>query len=299
MRRLMPCGRAAVIGILAMTMLACSSETPQTPPAALNERATNPAAKSGPSGIAELMAEVSGVRPPPSGSHAAAVGAAPRPIAESQDVRSSPPGGTGEQPLVRPEFVETIAPAWIFSPPAAQVDGVRIGWYFNRAIDAFREAIDENKPLVLIVGEQWCDYCLNLARDALRCAAIDRFAGDAAFAYSFVSSDRGAESLADSLRITAYPTITVLEPETRMLLERRRITGYFDATLLGGHLETILWKTPPRLYPTIDWDGKTELPDSAFPKGPLRSGSPATVASAESGAASRGLEHIPPTPKCR
>lgn len=184
-------------------------------------------------------------------------------------------------------------PERILAPVSAEVREVWIGWYVERSIDAFRVAIERNVPLVLIVSEDWCRYCVNLANNSLRCTAVNRFAGEAVFAISSPSKDRGANAIASSLEIEAYPTITVLEPEARMLLERGRINGYFESSKLGEHLETILWKTPPRGY--RDKNGVLEKPPAPW--------SPITRIGSELGASlgvtNRGLKHAPPQPNCK
>lgn len=121
--------------------------------------------------------------------------------------------------------------------------------YRDHSIDAFREAIDKNKPLVLVVSEDWCGYCKNLERE-LGKPAVQNFKDKAVFSISSPTKDKGCAAIAGSLNIDAYPTITVLEPEARMLLERGRINGYFSGEKIGEHLDTIINKTPPRKYET-------------------------------------------------
>jgi len=292
-------GRVVALAILIVaTAVACGQEPPPSPPAAVVPKDGSVTPTS--AGVSALMDRLSTIQPPAQGSRASAlVREAMLPTAASRLIERGP-GASGEQPLQR-VGAEIADPTRLFPPVAAQVPMVWIGWYVNRSIDAFRQAIDENKPLVLVVAEDWCKYCVNLANDALRCSAVDRFAGDAVFAYSFPSSDRGAKAIATSLKIDGYPTITVLEPESRILLERGRINGYFESQVLGRHLETILWKTAPRVLPA-DWD--EAIAERREPKaGPApstpRPGSAATSTSALFGAASRGLTHAPPAPQCQ
>jgi hypothetical protein len=123
-------------------------------------------------------------------------------------------------------------------------------------------------------------------RFAIRCPSVNRFAGEAVFAYVIPTRDKGAVAIASSLDINAYPTITVLEPEARMLLERGRINGFQNATPLGMYLETILWDTPPR-----EFEGGSGI------KAPV--GPPPSTADAESGAAREPLLMLAPAPQCR
>jgi hypothetical protein len=247
------------------------------------------------------MDKLSNAQPPAQGSRAAAlVRRATLPTYTSPFVVKPPAqGGEGLLQRLGGESSDTTR---LFPAVAAQVPKVWIGWYVNRAIDAFRQAIDENKALVLVLAGDWCEHCVNIATDALRCAAVDRFAGDAVFAYSFPASDRGAMSIGGSLKIESYPTITVLEPESRILLERGRINGYFEASTLGEHLDTLLWKTPARVLPDDFDTAATDTRDPGSVPNPVVTaprGRPATPESALFGAASRGLSHVPPAPKCK
>lgn len=178
------------------------------------------------------------------------------------------------------------------------------GWYVENTFDAFSRAADQNKPMVLVVSESWCEHCVRLVRDSLRCPSIDRFAGGAVFAIGSPSRDRVVSAIATSLKIEKYPTIVVLEPDVRMLLERGSVNGYFPSSTLGEHLETLLWKTKPEDY--ISEDGVAEpLP----PQKPFAGQNPLTywtsppdsaqsIAAARSGATQRGLKHAAPAPKC-
>ena len=128
---------------------------------------------------------------------------------------------------------------------------------------------------------------------ALRCAAVERLAGEAVFVYGFPSRDLSTVAIAGSLKIDAYPTIIILEPESRILIERARISGFFEATTLGNHLEEILWRVKPQAYE--DFEPGAEK----FPRASPRAARPATAQEAEAGAKQRGLVHGPPAPVCQ
>ncbi len=288
-------------GILTMVTLAACTETPRDPPSDPPPTTAPPAVapKNTSAGVGALMDKLSTWKPPAQGSRAIAfVREAAKPVADSPMIeRSRGTEAGGAKPPI-----EGFDPTRVFAPTDAEVAKVWIGWYVNRSIDAFRKAIDENKPLVLVVAEGWCKYCVNLAYDSLRCAAVDRFAGDAVFAYSFPTTDNGARSIAGSLKVDAYPTIVVLEPESRLLLERGRINGYFDANRIGGYLDTLLWKTPARVLPP-DWDGTIgeRGTSSAAPPSVSLPASPdgqARTSNALTQAARLGLQHAAPAPKC-
>jgi hypothetical protein len=305
--------RGLAVTMISLAALGCTPEAPKD--AAAEAVKTEP-----PASVAELFDRLSGDAPPAQGSRAAAlVRAATAPVADSLQSESTPPVRAVSDPpagsLERVQAETAAELGQVLAQVSDEVPQVWIGWYVDRSIDAFREAIDKNKPLVLVVSEDWCSYCQWLAYDALRCPAVDQYAGEAVFAFSSPSKEKGANAIADSLDIAAYPTITVLEPEARMLLERGRINGYFDASALGEHLDTIIHKTAPRKFEDVPVDVLSPAGGAAGPNAPppdpmadaIKSLStwnpaparPGSIATAESGAASRGLKHAPPAPKCR
>jgi hypothetical protein len=221
-----------------------------------------------------------------------------KPLAQSASIEQQTEQFLAAPSQASPAQRPAAAARETLSPVLAQFPGVWIGWYVNRSIDAFRVAIDRNQALVLVLGEDWCNFCTHLIQDSLRCPAVQRYAGDAVFAYGVPSLDKGSAAIAGSLGIDAWPTITVLEPEARMLLERGRINGYFEASTLGEHLDTILYQTPKRRYEDqpagLGW-----FPFVASLHAQSASRRPQTTANAAAGAVQRGLKHSPPEPRCR
>lgn len=272
----------AIVMLTTLTLAACTQETTPNTEAANTEIAPTEPASVSP--VIDTLAEGSSVT----------ARASAAPLAESAETeRSQAAEPSDVKALERVEFEEFDA-ARFLAPVSAEVPEVWIGWYVNRSIDAFRVAIDRSVPLVLVIGETSCKYCTNLIYNSLRCSAVDRFAGDAVFAFSSPASDRAAMAIASSLKIETYPTTTVLEPEARMLLERGRINGYFESSKMGEHLETILWKSAPRVY-SDEYDDPEDtarrrtLPPARF----------ASELGASIGATNRGLKLAPPTPQCK
>src|SRR5262249_4208438 len=105
------------------------------------------------------------------------------PLAETGQTEKAAATPTGALERVQ---ADPLSVDGVFPPPSATVPAIWNGWYVNHAIDAFRVAIEENKPLVIVIGEDWCKYCGQLAFQSLRCPNVDRFAGEAIFAFSFV-----------------------------------------------------------------------------------------------------------------
>jgi hypothetical protein len=195
------------------------------------------------------------------------------------------------EPVRRPVRQSFEDVPWLAALPEQNVPGVQVGWYINRSIDAFRDAIDSNKPLVLVAVIKECGYCDQLL-SALRCSEVGRLAGEAVFGVLIPERDLGGSAIIGSLNIDAYPTITVLEPEARMLLERGRINGYFNAENIGRHLTTILW-TAPRSYTEFD-------PAAIRLEPPALSGpQPRSAEEAAAEAKKLGLVPRPPLPVCK
>ncbi|MBX9693544.1 MAG: thioredoxin fold domain-containing protein [Cyanobacteria bacterium] len=116
-----------------------------------------------------------------------------------------------------------------------------IDWsrFRDNATDAYNYALQTNRPLVLVIGEDWCTHCLNLEIE-LRNQNLTQFSQDAVFAYVHPSRDPAAQALAQRLGVTAYPVISILEPNSQMIEERARLNGFFTADQLQGHFRDIL-----------------------------------------------------------
>lgn len=261
--------------------------------AACSPQAEKPAANAAPANATVLLDQLAAGEAPQGERGASRAETA---VADSSDIERTPPVTPASTGALERVQYDVFDPGQLLAPPDAEISDVWIGWHVNHAIDAFRQAIDKNVPLVLVVSEGWCRYCTDLIKDSLRCPAVDRFAGEAVFAVSSPSSDKGAMAIAGSLEIDAYPTITVLDPEARMLLERGRINGHFASAKLGEHLETILWNTPPRVYSDQYGEDPNQARAAAAwtPKKEIGS-----QLGAELGAKNNGLKHAPPEPKCQ
>ncbi|WP_374571184.1 thioredoxin fold domain-containing protein [Phenylobacterium sp.] len=120
------------------------------------------------------------------------------------------------------------------------VPGRRIGWYVDDALLAYKRALDEHKPMVLVFGERWCGYCGDMIAQALTCPNVNALSGQAVFAYSEASVDKGAATIANSLGIKKYPTVAILEPDPNMLRERGRMEGLYGDTEMAKLLRRLL-----------------------------------------------------------
>lgn len=142
----------------------------------------------------------------------------------------------------------------------------RIGWHINDARSAYRQAVTQGKPLVLIFGTSGCGFCQKLLTEVLPCDSVNRLAGRAVFAYSEPASDKSAGYIATELQIKQAPTITVIEPAKGKFEERARITGYFSATQVSADLEKFLsvetsWNGSE--LPVVPASARTGQPEAA------------------------------------
>jgi hypothetical protein len=212
----------------------------------------------------------------------------PNRLTEFKDLGPAATPEPVHRPVRRQRFEDVPSLAAL---PEENVPGVQIGWYINKSIDAYLEAIDRNKPLVLVAVIEECEHCDRLL-SAMRCSEVGRLAGEAVFAALIPARDLAGSAMTGSLNISTYPTITVVEPEARMLLERGRINGYFNAEDAGRHLTTILW-TPPRRFTEFD-------PAATSPAPPTLSGpQPRSVEEAAAEAKKLGLVPRAPLPVCK
>lgn len=129
------------------------------------------------------------------------------------------------------------------------IPGRRIGWHFDDLLGVYKQAIRENKPLIIVYGEDQCKYCGGMIVEALTCPKVNALAGSAIFGYSVPSRDPGAKVAAKSLDIHSYPSVSVLEPDRKMLREDGRIVGFYRdndlASTLAGILRKSGWPVAP------------------------------------------------------
>ncbi|MGI9415535.1 MAG: thioredoxin fold domain-containing protein [Hyphomicrobiales bacterium] len=145
--------------------------------------------------------------------------------------------------LTLPSDPKTVATARLnryLTSNAQETGPGRIGWHINDALAAYKRAVAENKPLVLIFGKSDCGACKKMLADVLPCTGVNRFAGRAVFAYSEPATDSAARYIGAKLLVNRAPTITIIEPRGDKIEERARITGYFSAAIVSADLEKFL-----------------------------------------------------------
>lgn len=123
--------------------------------------------------------------------------------------------------------------------PKSEVPGRQIGWYDN-SLDAFVKAVENNQPLVVVFGSRDSSLTQLLGTSVLSCPHLNNLAGLAVFTYGEPQGDEYARRMAVHLKLTDYPTISVIAPRTDQLTEMFRMEGFFDAESIANDLQKVL-----------------------------------------------------------
>jgi S1-C subfamily serine protease len=172
--------------------------------------------------------------------------------------------------------------------PTQEVPGRQIGWTVNRTLDAFTRAVEENRILVMVFGDHTSDLTIRTGDLVMPCPQMNRLAGSAVFAFGSPLVDEHARRMAVALKLTDYPTVSVIAPRTDRLTELYRLEGFFDATTLAADLEKAIvaarhWPRdlprPTGVLPGhyLAYGGLVCTPQAAERLGTARSPSPPTA----------------------
>jgi hypothetical protein len=124
--------------------------------------------------------------------------------------------------------------------PSQEIAGAQIGWFVNDTLGAFTDAVEKQRPLILVLGDSTSKLTLAFAQYVAPCPHLNQLAGAATFAYGSPPSDEYARRVASHLKLTDYPTISVLAPQTDILHELYRLEGFFDAATAASDLYQLL-----------------------------------------------------------
>ena len=141
--------------------------------------------------------------------------------------------------------------------PRQDVRGSQIGWYVNDTLEAFVHAVENNKALIIVFGDKTSPLTMAMSARVAACPHLNRLAGAAVFAFASPSVDEYARRMASHLRLTAFPTISIVAPRTDKLTELYRLEGFFDAETIANDLLSALGQA--RLWPA-DMDRPGPLP---------------------------------------
>lgn len=124
--------------------------------------------------------------------------------------------------------------------PSQEVPGSQIGWFVNRSLDAFVKAVEDQKALIMVFGDHTSPLTQAFARFVTSCPQLNQLAGVAVFAYGSPLTDEYARRMAVHLKLSVYPTISVIAPRTDQLTEAYRLEGFFHAQSVADHLQRVL-----------------------------------------------------------
>ncbi|MBL8821945.1 MAG: hypothetical protein JNJ77_05100 [Planctomycetia bacterium] len=116
--------------------------------------------------------------------------------------------------------------------PQAKAEPNHIQWELN-TLDAFVKAVEEEMPLVVVFlanPKDRYENQRNLSNDfqvVLNSKELLMFKGKAIFAKGFAHEDEYARRMASHLKLTVYPTVSIIEPRTDALTECYRMEGFF------------------------------------------------------------------------
>ncbi len=118
--------------------------------------------------------------------------------------------------------------------PNREVRGTQIGWYVNDTLEAFTHAIENSKALIVVFGDKTSPYTMAMSERVAACPHLNRLAGAAVFAFASPNVNEYARRMAVHLRLTDFPTISVIAPRTDKLTELHRLEGFFDAETIAN-----------------------------------------------------------------
>ncbi|QNH11089.1 thioredoxin family protein [Xanthomonas sp. SI] len=123
--------------------------------------------------------------------------------------------------------------------PAKAPDSAGIAWREGDVDDAFAEAREQNKPVLLYWGAAWCPPCNRLKATLFKDPAF--IARTRAFVAVHLDGDsEGAQAWGERFGIKGYPTIIVLRPDRS---EVTRLAGDSDTGRLAEALRVAATRT--------------------------------------------------------
>lgn len=127
----------------------------------------------------------------------------------------------------------TLSIAMLLNNP---IQGAEIAWH-KKMPDAMREAAKQHKPMLVMVGAQWCGYCHRMQAETFRNPAVTTRI-TAQFVPVLLDADEQA-AFVEAQNIESLPTVLIIAPDRHVL---GRITGFQSATQLDARLAS--FKTP-------------------------------------------------------
>jgi hypothetical protein len=112
---------------------------------------------------------------------------------------------------------------------------VRIHWWFDRAFDAYTEALANGRPTLIIFSARPCGFCKTM-EDKFRCPALVRYAGEMEFAITRRNEDPGGDHLAAALDVVRCPTLIML----RTHLDKLHVVGRIEVVFSAEEIDRVI-----------------------------------------------------------
>ncbi len=118
-----------------------------------------------------------------------------------------------------------------------------ISWRDN-SLEAFVEAVENDKPMVVVFGDNssplFNKQIQEMKNDQKQ--LLESLSDRAVFVVGKPTEDEYARRMASHLKLTDYPTISVIAPRTDQLTETYRMEGYFPVADIYSDLDKALPK---------------------------------------------------------
>lgn len=127
-----------------------------------------------------------------------------------------------------------------------------ISWRDN-SLDAFVEAVENDKPMVVVFGDDSSPLFNRQIQEMKsdKNNLMSRLSNRAVFVVGKPSEDEYARRMASHLKLTDYPTISVIAPRTDQLTETYRMEGYFQVSDVYKDLDLALPKAKKQQKPEL------------------------------------------------
>lgn len=140
------------------------------------------------------------------------------------------------QSYFQPQWVRIAATLSIAILLANTVQGAEIAWH-KKMPDAIRESAKQQKPMLVMIGAQWCGFCHRMQTETFRNSAVATRV-TAQFIPVWLDADEQA-AFVEAQKIESLPTVLIIAPDRHVL---GRFTGFQSATQLDTRLAS--FKTP-------------------------------------------------------
>ncbi len=127
-----------------------------------------------------------------------------------------------------------------------------ISWR-NNSLDAFVEAVENDKPMVVVFGDDSSPLFNRQIQEMKsdKNNLMSRLSNRAVFVVGKPAEDEYARRMASHLKLTDYPTISVISPRTDQLTETYRMEGYFQVSDVYKDLDLALPKAKKQQKPEL------------------------------------------------